>query len=141
MMVSQYITGHQDLDRTLGQRLLSALVRRDGGFPQALQTVNLRVQAGVPPERLQSTLGAEGDAVREVPVQIATAWYLGEVGERRPQGAGREDRAANESSPGVEVVAYEKALMFAAVADVLTVPSYCRDLPGYWATPPGASGT
>jgi hypothetical protein len=36
----------------------------------------------------------------------------------------------------VDVVAYEKALMFEPVKDVLTVPSYCRDVPFYWTHKP-----
>jgi hypothetical protein len=48
------------------------------------------------------------------------AWYLGLVG----------DAAA------CEVVAYESALMFDPVKDVLTIPSYCRDVPFYWTQKP-----
>jgi hypothetical protein len=52
--------------------------------------------------------------------QIMRAWYLGLVGE----------------SPTVKVLAYERALMFDPVKDVLTVPSYCRDVPFYWTRKP-----
>jgi fructose 5-dehydrogenase small subunit len=45
-------------------------------------------------------------------------------------------------APRVSVVAYERALMFDPVADVLTIPSYCRDVPFYWTQkPPGAAGS
>ena len=38
--------------------------------------------------------------------------------------------------PTTRVVAYEHALMFDPVNDVLTIPSYCRDVPFYWAPKP-----
>jgi hypothetical protein len=41
--------------------------------------------------------------------------------------------------PTVQVLAYEHALMFDPVNDVLTIPSYCRDVPFYWANKPMAA--
>ncbi len=53
---------------------------------------------------------------------IIAAWYVGVAG----------------NGPKAAVIAYRDALMFAAVADVLTVPSYCRAAPGAWTTKPPA---
>jgi hypothetical protein len=41
--------------------------------------------------------------------------------------------------PTVQVLAYEQALMFDPVSDVLTIPSYCRDVPFYWTQKPMAA--
>jgi hypothetical protein len=51
---------------------------------------------------------------------ITRAWYLGLVGDM----------------PNVQVIAFERALMFEPVKDILTIPSYCRDVPFYWTHKP-----
>lgn len=52
--------------------------------------------------------------------QIIEAWYLGVAGDGTHS----------------KVIAYESALMFDQVRDVLGVPSYCPAPPGYWAKQP-----
>jgi hypothetical protein len=122
LVLSQRLTGRTGFDAVLGQRVYSALGRSDGQFTQHVAALNTWLQGhgGVPSDIVTEALQAEQPALAKSVSAIMRAWYLGLVGEL----------------PHVEVLAYEKALMFDPVKDVLTVPSYCRDLPFYWARKP-----
>ena len=71
----------------------------------------------------QGSPGAWSAAQQKTASDVLSAWYLGKVGE------GAE----------AQVVSYEKALMFDAVAGVLVIRSYCSGKPGYWAAQPAAT--
>jgi hypothetical protein len=122
LLLSERLTGRVALDAQLGQRMHDALIQADQHFPQnaAALLAWLQSHPQTPLETLGATLQAEQPALAKTSVAILDAWYLGVVGE----------------SPHAKVIAYERALMFDPVKDVLTIPSYCRDVPGYWAAPP-----
>jgi hypothetical protein len=122
LLLSQRLTGRTGFDAVLGQRVYGALARSDSQFPQKVGALNTWLQGhgGVPSDTVTQALQAEQPALAKSVGAIMRAWYLGLVGDM----------------PHVQVVAYEKALMFDPVKDVLTVPSYCRDVPFYWTRKP-----
>ncbi|HZZ11339.1 MAG TPA: sugar dehydrogenase complex small subunit [Paraburkholderia sp.] len=122
LALSQRLTGRSSFDTTLAQRVYGALVKSDAQFTQNVAALNTWLQShgGVPSDTVTQALQADQPALARSVGAIMRAWYLGLVGE----------------APHVEVVAYERALMFDPVKDVLTTPSYCRDVPFYWAKKP-----
>lgn len=115
MTLSQRLTGRSNLDPLLGQRLYQALAQRDTALAQSLG-------------ELQAHLGDDPQGWSErqqwLARQILTGWYLGWIGD--------DDRPT--------LVAYETALMFKVVDDVLVPRSYCANQPGYWAAQPDERG-
>jgi fructose 5-dehydrogenase small subunit len=122
MALSQRLTGRTRFDAVLGQRIYSALVMANSQFEHNVRALNrwLQGHGGVPSDVVTAALKPELPELAATVSDVVRAWYLGLIGE----------------APNVRVLAYEKALMFDAVDDVLTIPSYCRDLPFYWTLKP-----
>jgi hypothetical protein len=122
LALSQRLTGRSGFDTVLGKRVYDALAKSDSQFTQNVAALNTWLQGhgGVPSDTVTQALQAEQPALAKAVSAIMRAWYLGLVGDM----------------PHVDVVAYEKALMFEPVKDVLTVPSYCRDVPFFWTHKP-----
>lgn len=122
LALSQRLTGRTGFDATLGKRVYTALAKSDSQFTQNVAALNTWLQGhgGVPSDTVTQALQVDQPALAKSVSAIMRAWYLGLVGDM----------------PHVEVVAYEKALMFEPVKDVLTIPSYCRDVPFYWTKKP-----
>lgn len=122
LALSQRLTGRTGFDAVLGKRVYEALAKSDSQFTQNVAALNTWLQAhgGVPSDTVTQALQAEQPVLAKSVGAIMRAWYLGLVGDM----------------PHVDVVAYEKALMFDPVKDVLTIPSYCRDVPFYWTHKP-----
>ena len=122
LALSQRLTGRTGFDAVLGKRVYDALAKSDSQFPQNIAALNTWLQGhgGVPSDTVTQALQVDQPALAKSVSAIMRAWYLGLVGEM----------------PHVDVVAYEKALMFEPVKDVLTIPSYCRDVPFYWTQKP-----
>ena len=122
LALSQRLTGRTRLDAVLGQRIYAALARASSQFEQNVGALNawLAAHGGVPSDTVTAALKTDQPELASSVGDIMRAWYLGLVGEM----------------PNVQVLAYEKALMFDPVSDVLTIPSYCRDVPFYWTTKP-----
>ncbi|HEX7909430.1 MAG TPA: sugar dehydrogenase complex small subunit [Paraburkholderia sp.] len=122
LALSQRLTGRTGFDATLGKRVYTALAKSDSQFTQNVAALNTWLQGhgGVPSDTVTQALQVDQPALAKSVSAIMRAWYLGLVGDM----------------PHVEVVAYEKALMFEPVKDVLTIPSYCRDAPFYWTKKP-----
>jgi|GEM_PF-556140 len=120
--LSQHLSGRTHFDAVLGQRIYAALARASSQFEQNVGALNswLKDHGGVPSDTVTSALKADRPELASTVGDIMRAWYLGLVGEM----------------PNVQVLAYEKALMFDPVSDVLTIPSYCRDVPFYWTQKP-----
>ncbi|MFC0401340.1 sugar dehydrogenase complex small subunit [Paraburkholderia rhizosphaerae] len=120
--LSQKLTGRTRFDPVLGKRAYEALSNADNRFTQNVATLNswLLTHGGVPSDTVIAALQADTPALAATVTAIVRAWYLGLVGE----------------PPHARVIAYESALMFDPVKDVLTVPSYCRDIPFYWSQKP-----
>ncbi|MBB5540540.1 sugar dehydrogenase complex small subunit [Paraburkholderia fungorum] len=122
LALSQRLTGRTGFDAVLGKRVYDALAKSDSQFAQNVAALNTWLQGhgGVPSDTVTQALAADQPALAKSVSAIMRAWYLGLVGDM----------------PHVDVVAYEKALMFEPVKDVLTIPSYCRDVPFYWTQKP-----
>ncbi len=126
LMVSRRLTGRANFDPALAQRVYAGLTKSDSDFEANVAQLNLWLPAhgGVPSDTVTQALQLDTPKLAITVTAIMRAWYLGLIGD----------------GPRVSVVAYERALMFDPVADVLTIPSYCRDVPFYWAQkPPGAA--
>ncbi|CAB3770279.1 sugar dehydrogenase complex small subunit [Paraburkholderia humisilvae] len=120
--LSQKLTGRTRFDSVLGKRAYDALSKADNQFTQNIATLNswLLSHGGVPSDTVIAALQADTPVLARTVTAVVRAWYLGLVGD----------------PPHVQVIAYESALMFDPVNDVLTVPSYCRDIPFYWSQKP-----
>ncbi|MGA7777085.1 MAG: sugar dehydrogenase complex small subunit [Paraburkholderia sp.] len=125
LALSQHLTARTSFNAVLGQRVYAALVQSDNQFTQNVAALNtwLAGHGGVPSDTVTQALAAEQPPLAKAVTAIMQAWYLGLVGEM----------------PHVQVVAYESALMFDPVKDVLTIPSYCRDVPFYWTQKPAGA--
>jgi len=135
MALSRWLTGRPSLTVELGRRYFDALAAHDADFAGQLAPLNSLHQAHGE-QGLQAycdAVDASGAAYASLPHRIIAAWYTGQVG-KLPALASRHDRSSpQQPDAGATVIAYEMALMYTATADVLTIPSYCRDVPGYWA--------
>jgi fructose 5-dehydrogenase small subunit len=122
LALSQQLTGRTSFDPILGKRVYDALSKADSQFTQNVAALNTWLQghASVPSDTVTQALAVDQPNLAKTVGQVMRAWYLGLVGDM----------------PNVQVVAYERALMFDPVKDVLTIPSYCRDVPFYWAQKP-----
>jgi hypothetical protein len=119
--MSAIIAGKQALNPALAQRLYAALVADDPQFPQQAQSLLAVVEAGkVDPMALQKTLDDQKSPLAKLPARIASAWFLGIVGD------GAKARC----------LAYEEALNAVIVSDVLKPPSYAYGAYGSWAAKP-----
>jgi fructose 5-dehydrogenase small subunit len=122
LALSQHLTARTSFNPVLAKRVYDALVHADAQFPQNVSALNTWLQGhgGVPSDTVTQALQTDQPVLAKTVSAIMRAWYLGLVGEM----------------PHVQVVAYESALMFDPVKDVLTIPSYCRDVPFYWTQKP-----
>jgi hypothetical protein len=120
--LSLKLTGRTNLSPELSKRIYDALAQSDSAFAQHVAALNawLKAHGGVPSDTVTAALQAQDPGLAKVVGAVMRAWYFGLVGDM----------------PTVKVVAYETALMFDPVKDVLTIPSYCRDAPFYWTHKP-----
>jgi hypothetical protein len=121
LAVSSFLTGRTSLDAALAARLFEALSQDDAGFGEQVQTLRKLIDdRRIDPLQLQSVLESDKSPVSALPRKIATAWFLGTVGE------GERARC----------IAFEDNLTNVAVTDKLTPPSYCFGAYGSWAQKP-----
>ena len=120
--LSQRLTGRTSFNAVLGKRVYAALDNASSQFDANVATLNTWIEGhrSVPSDTVTAALKTDQPELASMVGDIMRAWYLGLVGEM----------------PKVQVVAFEKALMFDPVNDVLTIPSYCRDVPFYWKQKP-----
>lgn len=127
--VSQILTGRQQLDRAISQRLYSLLVRQNPLFPQQLArlTERLRHSHDLSPD---ATLAALSDEEVATALAIIAPWYLGYIG----------DPATTRATDDAHFVSFLSALMYEPTADVTPRPSYSQRGSDYWqAVPEGVS--
>ncbi|KXV03625.1 hypothetical protein CR51_16720 [Caballeronia megalochromosomata] len=122
LAVSKKLTGRADFDPLLADRVHAALARHDPGFTAKIAALDrwIATHGGTPTDIITAALEPTHPDLAKIVGAVMRAWYLGVVGE----------------PPHVEVVAYERALMFEPVGDILTIPSYCRGEPADWARKP-----
>ncbi|OTP78804.1 Hydroxymethylpyrimidine ABC transporter, substrate-binding component [Caballeronia sordidicola] len=126
LLLSRKLTGRTSFDPALAQRVYDALSNSDSEFVANVSALNvwLAAHGGVPSDTVTQALKADTPKLAGTVTAVIRAWYLGLVGDGQH----------------TSVVAYERALMFDPVSDVLTIPSYCRDVPFYWTQKPPAVG-
>ena len=110
MRVSAALTMKDTLSDTIGERIFRALGGDNSAFVESLNRLDGSMKS------VEQWSTKDKAAAHE----IISAWYLGRTG----------------SDPGAEVIAYEKALMFDPVSDILVPRSYCYRQPGYWSANP-----
>lgn len=126
MRLSQYLTGKTTLDVEIGRAILAGL--HDDNPQVSAQIAQLNdfvAKSNTPASALQAVLDGSHSALASLPGRTVSAWYLGVVG----------------TGTKARTVAYEQALMYPPIADVIVMPSYARGVPGYWANPPRLSRT
>lgn len=127
--VSQALTGRQQLDPTISQRLYALLTRQNPLFPQRLAQLaeHLSRSEARAPEALLASLSEE-----EVNTALAiiTPWYLGYTG----------NPATTRATDDAPFVSFLSALMYEPTADLTPRPSYSQRGSDYWqAVPDGVS--
>lgn len=121
LTVSNFLTGKVSLDASLAARLFEALSLDDSGFSEHVQALRKLIDdRKIDPLQLQAVLENDKSALSTLPRRIATAWFLGIVGQ------GEHARC----------IAFEENLTNAAVKDKLAPPSYCFGAYGSWAQKP-----
>ncbi|WP_153077213.1 sugar dehydrogenase complex small subunit [Paraburkholderia bonniea] len=125
LSVSRQLSGRSDFNLVLAQRIYTALSKAERQFTRDVGVLErwLENHRGTPSDTVMQALQASQPELLAPARAILQAWYLGLVGKHLT----------------TRVVAFEQALMFAPVLDVLTIPSYCRDVPFYWTQKPGQS--
>ncbi|MDO6406600.1 MULTISPECIES: sugar dehydrogenase complex small subunit [Pantoea] len=120
MTVSEIICGYPELDNALGQRIFTLMQSRNAELKNQLVTLNKILNADMRSVDMQKALQGVDQNTQTLFTDILRAWQLGIVG------SGKE----------AKVVAYEYALMYTPIADVVVLPTYARGEPHYWAKPP-----
>ncbi|MDB5915267.1 MAG: hypothetical protein JWP22_3942 [Ramlibacter sp.] len=121
LALSAILVGRDMLDAQQAQRLFAALKSDDPAFAAATRDLLAYINAHRPdPLRLQQTLDDEKSPLAALPRTIASAWWLGIVG--------NGDKA--------RCLAFEKALNAQLVADVLKPPTYAYGPHGSWSRKP-----
>ncbi len=119
--LSAIIAGRKSLDAAQATRLYDALAADDSGFPAAVRALLAFINdRSIDPLQLQRVLDAEHSVLATLPRRIATAWFMGIVGD------GERARC----------IAFETALNAVIVADVLKPPTYCYGVYGSWGKKP-----
>jgi hypothetical protein len=122
--LSRLLTGRQSLSAEIAERLFSALSAEDRRFPRRTAELVKFARTGghSTVEALMAALDEDEPELALSAKGVVRAWYTGIVG----------------SGPAARVIEDAGALMFVAVADALTPPSYCGALGFYWTAPPPA---
>jgi hypothetical protein len=113
LKVSASLTGVPSPSRDLGQVIYSALTDLNPDAPKLIATMSGLLSGGAVPADAPS-------AVKAMAASINKAWYLGVVGE----------------GAQAHCVAFEHALNYSLVSDVVVLPTYARGAPHYWVEPP-----
>lgn len=118
--LSRLLTGHENLDLTVGQHLYAAMLKLDPAF--AGQVTDLSQYAASHKldtvEALEAAL--KGQPLHAPLMAIISAWYSGVV----------------EPGTSATVYAYERALMYQMSRDGMVIPTYAHNGPNYWVAEP-----
>lgn len=120
LKTSRFLTGHQNLDLTLGQRLYSAFSEKDPQFITQLAALDQWIADKSPAdvEVLDSQL--KGQPLHDVMMSVIKGWYLGVASD----------------SHHAQVYAYQNALMYQVPRDGMVIPTYAHNGPDYWTAEP-----
>ena len=118
--LSRLLTGHQNLDTAVGQRLYTAMSAHDAKFSAQVAELNAYVSSHqiADVEALDASL--KDQPLHGTMMSIISAWYLGVI----------------EPGHHATVYAYERALMYQIPRDGMIVPTYALHGPDYWVAEP-----
>lgn len=127
LSLSQRLTERDDLDAVIAARTYEALVGQDAGAEQAIADLAALAGASTSDDSSAAALlaKARGAGLDDMLFRIQTAWYTGTVAD--------DSLPIAEYERQVQVIAYQRALMYRPVSDGLPVPTYCKFGPLYWA--------
>ncbi|MHC1478767.1 sorbitol dehydrogenase family protein [Frateuria aurantia] len=118
--LSRLLTGHENLDLTVGEHLYDAMLKLNPAF--AGQVTELSQYAASHKldtvEALEAAL--KGQPLHVPLMAIISAWYSGVV----------------EPGTSATVYAYERALMYQMSRDGMVIPTYAHNGPNYWVAEP-----
>jgi len=120
MAASEIICGYSTLDKALGHHIFTLMQKNNKELRNQLVTLNNVLNADMSSAAMHNAVQGTDNNAKTLFSDILRAWQLGIVG------TGKEAR----------VVAYEYALMYAPIADVVVLPTYARGEPHYWAQSP-----
>lgn len=120
LKTSRFLTGHQSLDVTLGQRLYEAFTEKNPQFATQLASLNQWIADKKPEdvEALQTQL--QGQPLNDLMMSVIKGWYLG----------------VTDDSHHTRVYGYQNALMYQVPRDGMVIPTYAHNGPDYWTADP-----
>ncbi|MGB9097376.1 sugar dehydrogenase complex small subunit [Erwinia sp.] len=120
--LSQKLTGREQPDALLAQRLYSWLHQQVAGLDEQLDSLTnlLNSQPAAQGESWLVTLAKQPAAVQELYQTLISGWYLGVVNSQKP-----------------ECVAFENIVSYRVVQTSLLPPSYAPGEANFWTQPPG----
>ncbi len=120
LKTSRFLTGHQNLDLTLGQRLYVAFSEKDPAFISGLASLNQWIAEKQPAdvEALDGQLA--GQPLHDLMMSVIKGWYLG----------------VTDDSHHAKVYGYQNALMYQVPRDGMVIPTYAHNGPDYWTAEP-----
>lgn len=124
LKLSRFLTGHQNLATTLGERLWTAFTQQSAGFSSQMEVLqNLIGQHKLPDVEALDTL-IKGQPLHDVMMAVIRGWYLG----------------VTDDSHHARVYAYQNALMYQVPRDGMVIPTYAHNGPDYWTSEPPPVG-
>jgi|GEM_PF-1689158 len=120
MSVSEIICGYPTLDNALGKRIYTLITAEHSDASQSIAALQKQLNANMSSAEMQTALKKLNTPTQQLFSKILRGWQIGIVG------SGKQSR----------VVAYEYALMYAPISDVVVLPTFARGEPHYWAFPP-----
>ncbi|MBT0727148.1 dehydrogenase [Rosenbergiella australiborealis] len=120
LKISRLLTGHQNLDTTLGQRLWQALNQHSASFSAQYTALSQWISEHQPTDVEALDQQLQGQPLHDVMMSIIRGWYLGVV----------------DNSPHTQVLSYQNALMYQVPRDGMVIPTYAHNGPDYWTAEP-----
>lgn len=118
--LSRLLTGHENLDLTVGEHLYGAMLKLNPAFASQVNELSQYASSHKldTVEALEAAL--KGQPLHAPLMAIISAWYSGVV----------------EPGTSATVYAYERALMYQMSRDGMVIPTYAHNGPNYWVAEP-----
>ncbi|KFD18944.1 MULTISPECIES: sugar dehydrogenase complex small subunit [Tatumella] len=120
LKTSRFLTGHQSLDTTLGQRLYSAFSEKDPTFVTRLASLNQWIADKNPQDVEALDTQLQGQPLHDLMMSVIKGWYLG----------------VTDEGHHAKVYGYQNALMYQVPRDGMVIPTYAHNGPDYWTADP-----
>ena len=120
LKTSRFLTGHQNLDVTLGERLYTAFSGQDPAFVSQLASLNQWIADKKPEDVEALDTQLQGQPLHALMMTVIKGWYLG----------------VTDDSHHAKVYGYQNALMYQVPRDGMVIPTYAHNGPDYWTAEP-----